>query len=62
MGTKESSSHIELSSSLDIGEKHNLKEEKEKVFERYAELYYTDYSLERTTGKRKMHEQCYPSF
>ena len=44
MGTKKSSSHIELSSSLDIGEKHNLKEEKEKVFERYAELYYTDYS------------------
>ena len=44
MGTKKSSSHIELSSSLDIGEKHNLKKIKGKVFERYAELYYTEYS------------------
>lgn len=46
MGTKKASSHIELSSSLEVGEKHNLKKNKreEKVFERYAELYYTEYS------------------
>ena len=30
MGTKKASSHIELSSSLDVGEKHNLKKIKEK--------------------------------
>ena len=32
MGTKKASSHIELSSSLDVEEKHNLKKKKKKKF------------------------------